>query len=195
MERKNTERHWKTERTGTRIDHIQLEFPRTVGGSRLLKAGEKSTQEGHRLYWSGLEDTHEQGYGFIVYKNTANCVMNCCPISNRLITIHLRARPFNITIIQAYAPTSNYSDDDVVYFYKELQKFLDKAPKKYILVVQGHWNAKIGEEACKDWEGTCGLHCNIKSNDRGRQLLEFASYNDLVVEMTFSPHKTPTKIT
>ena len=121
--------------------------------------------------------------------------MNCCPISSRLITIRLRASPFNIIIIQAYTPTSNYSDDDVEYFYKELQNVLDKTPKKDILAVQGDWNAKIGEEACKDWKGTCGHHCNIRSNDRGRLLLEFASYNDLVVANTFGPHKTSRKIT
>ena len=157
--------------------------------SRLLKAGEKNIQEGHRLYWSGLENTHEQGVGFIVHKNTVNCVMTCCPISSRLITIRLRANSFNITIIQAYAPTSNYSDDDVEFFY-EVQKVLDKTPKRDILVVQGDWNAKIGEEACKDWKGTWGHHCNTKSNDGGRRLLKFASYNDLVVADTFGPHKT-----
>ena len=163
--------------------------------ARLLKAGEKSTQEGHRLYWSGQEGTHEQGVGFIVHKNTVNCVMNCCPISSRLITIRVRASPFNITIIQEYVPTSNYSDDDVEYFYEELQKVLDKTPKKDILVVQGDCNAKIGEEVYKDWKGTCGHHCNIKSNDRGRQLLEFASYNDLTVANPFGRHKTSRKIT
>ena len=118
--------------------------------------------------------------------------MTCCPISSRLITIRLRASPFNITIIQVYAPTSNYSDDDVEYIYEELQRVLDKTPKKDILVVQGDWNAKTGEEACKDWKGTCGNHCNNKSNDRGRQLLEFTSYNDLVVANT---HQTSRKIT
>ena len=130
-----------------------------------------------------------------MHKNTVNCVMTCCPISSRLITIRLRASPFNITIIQAYAPTSNYSDGAVEYFYEELQKVLDMTPKKDILVVQGDGNAKIGEEACKDWKGTCGHHCNTKSNDGGRRLLEFASYNDLVVANTFGPHKTSRKIT
>ena len=62
-------------------------------------------------------------------------------------------------------------------------------------MVQGDWNAKTGEEACKDWKGTSGHHCNTKSNDRGRRLLEFASYNDLVVANTFGLHKTPRKIT
>ena len=76
--------------------------------SRLLKAGEKSTQEGHQLFWSGQDNIHEQGLGLLVHKNTVNCVIDCCPISNRLITIRLRAKPFNITIIQAYTPTSAY---------------------------------------------------------------------------------------
>ena len=61
---------------------------------------------------------------------TLNYVMTCCPISSRLITIRLRASPFNITIIHVYAPTSNYSNDDVEYFYEELQNVLDKTPQK-----------------------------------------------------------------
>ena len=105
--------------------------------SRLLKAGEKNTQKGHRLYWSGLEDTHEQGVGFIVHKNTVNCVMTCCPISSRLITIRLRASPFNITSMQAYAPTSNYSDDDVEYFHEELRKSWTRRLKKTSLRCKG----------------------------------------------------------
>ena len=88
----------------------------------LLKAGEKSTQEGHRLFWSGQDNIHDQDVGLLVHKNTVNCVIDCCPVSNRLITIRLRAKPFNITIIQAYAPTSAYSNEDVEVFYEELQK-------------------------------------------------------------------------
>ena len=171
--------------------------------SRLLKAGEKSTQEGHRLFWSGQDNIHAQGVGLLVHKNTVNCVIDCCPISNRLITIRLRDKPFNITIIQAYAPASAYSKEDEEVFYEELQKVLNKTPKKdirllllyYILVVQGDWNAKIGEDAYENWKGTCGRHCNIKSNERGLRLLEFASYNDLMVANTFGSHRTPRKVT
>ena len=121
--------------------------------------------------------------------------MTCCPISSRLITIRLRDSPFNITIIQAHAPASNYNDDDIEYFYEELQKVLEETPKTDILVVRGDWKPTIGEEACKDWKGTCGHHCNTKSNDGGRRLLQFAGYNDLVVANTFGPHKTSKKIT
>ena len=61
--------------------------------------------------------------------------MGCRPVSSRLITIRLRASPFNITIIQAYAPTSDYDDDTVENFYDHLQEILDQSPKEDILLV------------------------------------------------------------
>ena len=76
--------------------------------------------------------------------------MGCRPVSSRLITIRLKASPFNITIIQAYAPTTDYDDDDIEDIYDQLQEVIDQAPKKDILVVQGDWNAKIGEDASKN---------------------------------------------
>ena len=97
---------------------------------RWKNIGETSTQEGHKLFYSGRDDKHQQGVGFLIHKNTVNCVMGCRPISSRLITIRLRATPFNITIIQAYAPTSDYDDNDVEDFYEKLQEVLDQTPKK-----------------------------------------------------------------
>ena len=55
--------------------------------------------------------------------------------------------------------------------------------------MQGDWNAKIGEDASKNWKGTCGQYCNPETNKRGFRLLEFASYNNLKVVNTFGPHK------
>ena len=85
--------------------------------------------------------------------------MGCQPVSSRIITIRMRASPFNITIVQAYAPTSDYDDTETEAFYEQLQEVLDETPrgKTYLLViVQGDWNAKVGEDARKDWKGTCG---------------------------------------
>jgi hypothetical protein len=115
--------------------------------------------------------------------------MGCRPVSSQLITNRLRATPFNITIIQAYAPTSDYDDADVEDFYDQLQEVVDKAPKKDILVVQGDWNAKIGEDACMNWKGTCGRCCNAQTSERDLRLLEFSSYNDLMLANTFGQHK------
>ena len=115
--------------------------------------------------------------------------MGCRPVSIRLITIRLKASPFNITIIQAYAPTTDYDNDDVVDVYDQLQEVIDQAPKKDILVVQGDWNAKIEEDASKNWKETYDQYCNPETNERGLRLLEFASYNNLKVANTFGAHK------
>ena len=61
--------------------------------------------------------------------------MGCLPVSSRLITIRLMSSPFNITIIQAYAPTTDYYDDNIEDFYDLLQEVIDQAPKKDMLVV------------------------------------------------------------
>ena len=105
--------------------------------------------------------------------------MGCRPVSSWLITLCLKASPFNITIIQAYAPTTDYDDDDIEDFYDQLQEVIDQAPKKDILVAQGEWNAKTEEDASKNWKGTCGQYCNPQTNERGLRLLEFISYNNL----------------
>ena len=139
--------------------------------------------EGHKLFFSGREDRHEHGPGFLIHKDTVNAIMGCRPVCSRLITIRLKASPFNITIIQAYAPTTDYDDDDMEDFNYQMQ-----APKKDILVVQGDWNAKIGEDASKNWKRTCSQYCNPETNERGSMLLEFASYNNLKVANTFGPH-------
>ena len=151
--------------------------------------GETNTDKGNKLYFCGRDDRHEHGVGFLVHRNTLSNVMGCCPISSRLITIRLRAAPFNITIIQAYAPTADYSDSEVEDFYEQLQAVLDQVPKKDIVVVQGDWNAKVGQDAYHNWGDTHGPHCNNKTNDRGLRLLEFARYNNLILANTLGPHK------
>ena len=97
--------------------------------------------------------------------------MGCRPVSSRLITIRLRASPFNITILQAWPPTSDYDDDAVEDFYDHLQEILDQSPTKDILVVLGDWNAKVGEDAFKNWKGTCGRYCNSETNGTGKSMM------------------------
>ena len=68
--------------------------------------GEITTEEGHKVFFSEREHKLEHDVGFLVHKYIVDTVMGCRPVSRRLIIIHLRAVPFNITVIQAYAPTS-----------------------------------------------------------------------------------------
>ena len=78
-----------------------------------------------------------------------NTVMGCRPVSSRLISIRLRAAPFNITVVQVYAPMSEYDYNEIEEFYDQLQNVIDQTPKKDILVVQGDWNAKVGKIVIK----------------------------------------------
>ena len=148
-----------------------------------------STDDGHKVYFSGEEGKHEYGVGFFVHKDVVGAVLGCQPVSSRLISIRLRAAPFNITIIHVYAPTSGHDDSEVDHFYQKLQETIDQTPKKDILVVQGDWNAKVGKDAQTDWGEVCGPYCNGETNERGLRLLEFATYNNLVLTNTLGPHK------
>ena len=84
-------------------------------------------------------------------------------------------------VVPGYAPTSDYDDNDTEEFYDHLQNIIDQTPKKDILVVQGDWNAKVGKDACGNWQGICGPFCNDGTNERGLRLLEFANFNGLVL--------------
>ena len=119
------------------------------------------------------EDRHEHGIGFLVHKDIVNSIMGCRQVSSRLITIRLRAVPLNIAIVQAYAPTSDYDDNEIEEFYSQLQNVIDQTLKKDILVVQGDWNAEVGKGACENWQDICGTFCNDDTNEGGLRLLEF----------------------
>ncbi|XP_072033407.1 craniofacial development protein 2-like [Amphiura filiformis] len=158
-------------------------------GSIVTNFGEHQTEEGHVLYYSGELDKHANGVGFLVNTSIKNAVLGCCPVSSRIITIQLQAAPFNITIIQVYVPTSDYDDEHVETFYTQLQEVIDKVKKKDILIIQGNWNAKVGEDALKDWKEFCGPSCNTVTNKRGLRLLEFTRLNNMVLANTLGKHK------
>ena len=96
--------------------------------------GETTTEEGHKVFFSGKEDKHKHGVGFLVHKDIVNTVMGRRPVSSRLNTIRLRAVPFNITIVQANAPTSHYDDNEIEEFYDQLQNVTDQTPKTILLL-------------------------------------------------------------
>ena len=75
--------------------------------------GKTTKEEGHKVFLSGKEDKPVQGIGFLVHKDIVNTVMGCHPVSSRFITIRLKTVPFNITIVQVYAPTSDSDDNEI----------------------------------------------------------------------------------
>lgn len=151
--------------------------------------GEVTTDEGHKIWYSGDSTKHQHGVAFIVSKEAVKTVISCTPISCRLISIRISAKPHNITAIQVYAPTTDHDDDEVEAFYDQLDNIIAKVPKKDILIVMGDWNAKIGPDAYQHWAGTVGKFGHGETNDRGFRLLEFAQSHRLTIANTLHPHK------
>ena len=104
-----------------------------------------------------------------------------------MISVHFQGKPFNITIIQAYAPTSNAEEAEVEWFYEDLQDLLELTPKKDVLFIIGDWNAKVGSQETSGVTGKFGLGV---WNEAGQRLIEFCQENALVIVNTlFLQHR------
>ena len=92
-----------------------------------------------------------------------------------------QGKPFNITVIQAYAPTSNAEEAEVERFYEDLQDFLELTPPKDVLFIIGDWNAKVGSQGTP---GVTGKFDPGIQNEAGQRLTGFCQENSLVIENT-----------
>ena len=98
-----------------------------------------------------------------------------------MISVHFQGKPFNITVIQAYAPTSNVEKAEVKRFYEDLQDLLKLTHKKDVLFIIGDWNAKVGSQETLGVTGKFGLGVQ---NDAGQRLIQFCQENTLVIANT-----------
>ena len=123
----------------------------------------------------------------MVNKRVRNAVLGCNLENNRMISVRFQGKPFNITVIQVYAPISNAEEAEVEWFYEDLQEFLELTPKKDVLFIIGNWNAKVGSQGTPGVRGKLGLG---KRNEAGQRLIEFCQENALVIANTlFQQHK------
>ena len=84
----------------------------------------------HYIYYCGQESLGINGVALIVNKRVQNAVLGCDLRNNRMISVHFQGKPFNITVIQAYAPTSSAEEAEVEWFYEDLQDLLELTPQK-----------------------------------------------------------------
>ena len=102
-----------------------------------------------------------------------------------MISVHFQGKPFNITVIQVYVPTSNAEEAEQ--FYEELQDLLELTPKKDLLFIIGDWNEKVGSQETPGVTGKFGLGVQ---NEAGQRLIEFCQKNALIIANTlFQKHK------
>ena len=88
-----------------------------------------------------------------------------------MISVRFQGKSFSITVIQAYAPTSNAEEAEVEWFYEDLQDLLELTPKKDVLFIIGDWNAKVVSQETPGVTGKFGLGVQ---NEAGQRLIEFA---------------------
>ena len=91
----------------------------------------------HYIYYCGQESLRRNGVAITVNKRVQNAVLECNLKNNRMISIHFQGIPFNITVIQAYAPTSNAEKAEVEQFCEDLQDVLEPTPQKDVLFIIG----------------------------------------------------------
>ena len=93
----------------------------------------------------------------MVNERVRNAVLGCNLKNDRMISVRLQSKPFNITVIQVYAPTSNAEEAEVEWFYEDLQDLLELTCIKDVLFIIGDWNAKVGSQETPGVTGKFGL--------------------------------------
>ena len=104
-----------------------------------------------------------------------------------MISVRFQGKPFSITKIQVYVPTTNAEEAEAEWFYEDLQDLLELTPKKDVLFIIGDWNAKVGSQETPGVTGKFGLGMH---NEAGQRLTEFCQENILIIANTlFQQHK------
>ena len=116
-----------------------------IGELKWTGMGEFNSAD-HYIYYCGQESLRRNGVAIMVNKRVRNAVLGCNVKNARMISVHLQGnvrlqgKPFNITVIQVYVPTSNTEEAEVGWFYEDLQDLLELIPQKDVLFIIGDWN-------------------------------------------------------
>ena len=135
----------------------------------------------------GQESLRRNGVAIMVNKRVLNAVLGCNLKNDRMISVQFQGKPFNITVTQVYAPTSNAEEAEVERFYEDLQDLLELTPQNDVLFIIGDWNAKVGSQVIRGVTGKFRLGVQ---NEAGEKLTELCQENALVIANTlFQQHK------
>ena len=130
----------------------------------------KFSSDDHFIYYFGQVSLRRNGVTIIINRRVQNAVLGCNLKNDRMISVHFQGKPFNITVIQVYGPTSNAEEAEVEWFYEDLQYRLELTPPKDVLFIIGDWNTKVGSQEIPGITGKFGLGVQ---NEAGQRLIEF----------------------
>ena len=147
----------------------------------------KFNSDDHYINYCVQESLRRNGAALIVKKTVWNAVLGCNLKNDRIISVHLQGKPFNITVIQVHAPLNNTEEAEVEWFYEEVQELLELTSPKDVLFIIGDWNPKVGSQ---EISGVIGKFRLGVQNEAGQRLTEFCPENALVIANTlFQQHK------
>ena len=131
----------------------------------------------HYIYYYGQESLRRNRLVLIVNKRVQNAVLGCNLKNNRMTSVWFQGKPFNIIVIQVYAPTTNAKEAEVERFCEDLQDFIELTPKTDVLFIIGDWNAKVGSQEIPRVTSKFGFGVR----NAGQRLTEFWQENALVI--------------
>ena len=126
-----------------KLEVVRQQMARVLGISELKWTGMGEFNSDDRyIYYCGQESLRRNGVAIMVNKRVQNAVRGCNLKNDRMISVRFQGKPFNITVIQVYAPTGNAEEAEVEQFYEDL---LELTPPKDALFIIGDWNSKVVE--------------------------------------------------
>ena len=128
----------------------------------------------------------------MVNKRVRNALLGCNLKNDRMISVHFQGKPFNIMVIQVYAPTSNAEEAEVEWFCEDLKDLLELIPTKDVLFIIEDWNTKVESQETPE---VTGKFCSEVWNEAGQRLREFCKENTLVIANTFFQQHTKKTLT
>jgi len=169
-----------------KLDVVKREIARLnidiLGISELKWMGMGKFNSGdHSIYYCGQESLRRNGVALIVNQRVGKAVLGYNLKNDRMISVRIQGKPFNTTVIQVYAPTTDAQEAEVDQFYEDLQHLLEQTPRKDVLFIIGDWNAKVGSQEITGITGKFGVGVQ---NEAGQRLIEFCQENTPVIANT-----------
>ena len=138
------------------------------------------------VIFSGKDDSYSHGVAVILDKDSSRTLIGYSPVSDRILKVRIHAKPFNISIVQCYAPTINANDEEMESFYDSLQETVNTIPSRDVKFIIGDLNAKVGKIVTPNT--TCGKFGLGEQNERGERLIESCSTNNMLLTNTMFQH-------
>ena len=169
----------KYENVGKEMERLKVNI---LGLSEVKWTGSGKIEDEDRVFYYAGGEKHEKGVGIMMNKCVSKSVIGFWPVSERVILVKISGHPFNMNIIQVYAPTSERPEEEVDLFYDQMEDAIKQCKSQDIIITLGDFNAKVGGEKFENVVGPFGLGTR---NERGERLISWCDTHNLMLTNTW----------